>query len=182
MEVQFQTATTKYHLDQILALQAANLRSLHSPETEKEEGFVTVRHSYELLSKMNTQLPHAIALTNEQLVGYALAMPSVFRNSVMDLQPMFSVLDTLSWEGKPFKEYNYLVMGQVCIANDWRRKGVFRQLYVYYFSLYRSRFDCIVTEVALRNQRSLQAHLAVGFVPVHTYLEEGVEEWTVLVY
>lgn len=182
MEIYFQQAQTDLHLQQIITLQAENLRGLHSKEMEREEGFVTVHHSLQLLRTMNDKLPHIIAIHENKVVGYALAMPAGFREHIPELRSMFDVLDSLVWQGKSFSEYNYLVMGQVCIAKEWRGRGIFRQLYDYYFELYKSRFDWIITEVAQRNQRSLQAHLSIGFVPVYTYIEEGVEEWVVMVY
>jgi hypothetical protein len=42
-------------------------------------------------------------------------------------------------------------------------------------------FECLVTEVSESNQRSLQAHLHVGFEILHTRLDKG-EEWKMLVW
>lgn len=182
MQIGIHTVQNDSQLEQILSLQASNLRLTHPQEHEAVEGFVTVRHSLPLLQALQSELPQVVALAGDEVIGYALAMPSHYRTEIPELFEMFAVLDNLDWEGRPFKSYNYLVMGQICIAAAWRKKGVFKQLYQHYFTCYRRQFDWIVTEVAARNTRSLNAHLSVGFVPAHRYTEENVEEWVVLVY
>lgn len=182
MSIAIQFAETTGQLQQILALQASNLRLTLPAETEEVEGFVTVRHTLPILQMMNELTPHTIAFVEEKVVGYALAMPPVFRLQIPELSAMFELLDKVEWHGKYLCDYIYLVMGQICIDRQWRRKGIFRSLYNQFFQTHSVGFDLVITEVATRNTRSLNAHLALGFVRAHIYLEEGVEEWVVLVY
>jgi hypothetical protein len=72
-------------------------------------------------------------------------------------------------------------MGQVCIDKQYRRTGLFDQLYQKHKEIYGSQFDFIVTEVSTRNLRSLRAHERVGFETLNTYQDE-LDEWSVILW
>ena len=182
MQIEYSTAKTTDELDRILSLQQENLRHKKDAEEEREQGFVTVQHEFELLSMMNQITPHIIAKDGEKVIGYALAMPAHFRNEIPVLLSMFELLDNLMVNGKKLGTENFIVMGQICIEKSYRGKGIFQGLYSNYFELYKPKFKFIITEVAERNIRSLQAHLKVGFKEVHRYDEPGYETWVVLIY
>jgi ribosomal protein S18 acetylase RimI-like enzyme len=171
--------TRREELEQILQLQAANLRDHVSPEQAAREGFVTVAHTLDVLERMHALAPSVIAKDGEKLVGYALVMPVEARAFVPILEPMFQLLETLSWRGRPLREYRSYVMGQVCVAEEYRGQGVFDALYREHRASYGARFDCTVTEVATRNTRSMRAHTRVGFEVIETY-RDATDEWAVI--
>ncbi|WNG59543.1 GNAT family N-acetyltransferase [Archangium gephyra] len=172
--------TRREELEQILQLQAVNLRDHVSAEQAVSQGFLTVAHTLDVLERMHALAPSVIAKDGETLVGYALVMPVEARAFVPILEPMFQLLETLSWRGRPLSEYRYYVMGQVCVAEAWRGQGVFDALYREHRASYGARFDCTVTEVATRNTRSMRAHLRAGFEPIKTY-RDATDEWAVVV-
>ena len=172
--------TRREELEQILQLQAVNLRDHVSAEQAVSQGFLTVAHTLDVLERMHAIAPSVIAKDGEKLVGYALVMPVEARAFVPILEPMFQLLETLNWRGRPLSEYRYYVMGQVCVAEAWRGQGVFDALYREHRASYRARFDCTVTEVATRNTRSMRAHLRAGFEPIKTY-RDATDEWAVVV-
>jgi len=73
----------------------------------------------------------------------------------------------------------FYVMGQVCVGKPWRGKGVFDLLYQAHRRHLRARFDCSVTEVAMRNTRSLRAHERVGFTVIDRYRDQ-TDDWAVI--
>jgi GNAT superfamily N-acetyltransferase len=172
--------TRREELEQILQLQAANLRDHVSPEQAAREGFVTVAHTLDVLERMHALAPSIIAKEGERLAGYALVMPVEARPFVPLLEPMFQLLETLSWRGRPLREYRSYIMGQVCVAEAYRGQGVFDALYRQHRASYGARFDCTVTEVATRNTRSMRAHSRVGFEVIETY-RDAMDEWAVIV-
>jgi hypothetical protein len=182
MTVKICFADSDSDLRQILALQKLNLRSTRSAQEEAEQGFVTVMHDFELLKLMNTAARHVIAKDGDKVIGYALAMTRGFRHRIAALESMFTMLDKIVFGGKTFSDVPYIVMGQVCVDRDYRGKSVFREMYKLYFSTYKPLFKYIITEVAVRNTRSLNAHLHLGFEEIYRYEEPGVEEWIVLKY
>jgi hypothetical protein len=180
--VEFVTVSTAHEVDEILELQAANLASALTPDTIASQGFVTVRHDPSVLLRMNQVAPAIIAKANGQVVGYALVMPRDFAADVPILQPLFELLDALSWNGAPLGHSSrWFVMGQICIANGYRGMGIFDGLYRTMALVYGDRFDFTVTEVAARNTRSLRAHARVGFQTLHTYDNATTgEQWHVI--
>jgi len=182
MEIVFKTAVHDTELEKIIKLQGINLRHTQSPEEEREQGFVTVQHDLPLLRDMNDAENHVIAMSGDTLAGYALAMVRDFKYRVPILTPMFEMLENIDVGGERIGDSNFLVMGQVCVAREFRGMGVFQGLYRHYFELYKRKYDWVITEVALRNTRSLKGHLNVGFQEIHRYDEPGMEEWVVLRY
>ena len=175
MEVVFKSCTNDSELRQILSLQQKNLISnLDSGEKEKE-GFVTVSHTLELLTKMNTACPHIIAKVQDKVVGYALCMHPSFGNDIEVLKPMFKEIASAVPKTEP-----YMVMGQICIDKEYRRRGIFRKLYETMKNTIQPQFNSIITEVDATNLRSLEAHYAVGFKDLKTY-SAGGQDWKLIV-
>ena len=166
--IQYKTASTKQELEQILRLQKKNLPASLSSKEKQNEGFVTVHHDFDLLKRMNEVCPHIIAKQGSQVVGYALCMHPKFEDEIEVLKSMFSEITKAL---KP--KSTYIVMGQVCIDKDYRRLGVFRQLYNKMKEVTSREFDAIVTEVDATNTRSLQAHYAIGFRTLLKYQGDG---------
>ncbi|HMX40177.1 MAG TPA: GNAT family N-acetyltransferase [Saprospiraceae bacterium] len=179
----YTTVSSSEEVSQILGLQARNHPSVLSADQMADQGFVTVQHDPAVLLRMNQVAPSVIAKAGGQVVGYALVMPRSFAPQVPILQPMFALLDTLSWRGAPlFEQTRWFVMGQICVAEDYRGQGVFDGLYRTMREVCRADYDFTVTEVAERNTRSMRAHERVGFQTLHRYPDPGAgEDWRVVV-
>jgi GNAT superfamily N-acetyltransferase len=181
--IAYTTVSSRDEVDQILALQAANHPSALTPETIASQGFVTVRHDPDVLARMNEAAPAIIAKDGERVVGYALVMPRAFASEVPILEPLFRMLDALAWKGASLRDATrWFVMGQICIADGYRGRGIFDGLYRTMADVYRDRYDCTVTEVAARNTRSLRAHTRAGFQTLQCYADATTgEQWHVIV-
>ncbi len=172
--ISYKTASTQEELEQILALQKANLPNTLSSEVKKNEGFLTVHHNYDLLKRMNDSCPHIIASDGTRVIGYALTMHPKFRNEIEVLKSMFKEI-----ENKRKSFTSFIIMGQVCVDKDYRKQGVFRKLYDKMQEETTKEFDCIVTEVDATNKRSLQAHYANGFKTLSKYKSDG-RDWELI--
>lgn len=168
-------------LAQILALQNENLGSAISAAEAQEQGFVTVRHDLDLLRAMNEDGPHVVARHGADVVGYALVMALSFAAEIPVLRSLFDTIGEMEYQGRPLSTYHYFVMGQVCVAKSYRGMGVFDGLYGQMKADMAGRYDCIVTEIATRNLRSLRAHARVGFEVVNVHTADEGEEWAVVV-
>ena len=175
------TVTTNEELKEILALQQQNLAQNLDTSELQTQGFVTMIHDMDILQKMHNLAPSIIARDKGKVVGYALVMLRECRQLVPGLEPMFKNLDSLEYHGKPLNDYKFYVMGQVCIDKQYRRTGLFDQLYQKHKEIYSGQFDFIVTEVATRNQRSLRAHERVGFETLNIYRDD-LDEWAVILW
>lgn len=172
--ITYKRANTDQELKQILILQHANYSTAISEDERIKEGFVTVHHDFKLLKRMNSKCPHTIAKYEDNVVGYALSMVKDFKEDIPVLKPMFQQIDNCL---KP--NQTYLVMGQICIDKRYRKKGVFRNLYNFMKQQLKPEFDMVVTEVDVLNKRSLNAHYAIGFKPLHIYNSNN-QEWALI--
>jgi hypothetical protein len=166
-------------LDGILALQRENLAQSLTPEEALLEGFVTVVHTRDVLSRMHAVAPSVVAKHQGRVVGYALTMPRECRSFLPILEPMFAVLDGLQYRGKPLAASRYYAMGQICVAGGYRGTGMFQAMYAVHLAAFRDRYDLIVTEISRRNARSLRAHVRTGFETLATYTD-ATDEWVVV--
>lgn len=179
----FKAVDTAEELRQILRLQQINLPKNISEKERIEQGFVTVEHDFPLLSSMNESAPQIIATTGQQVVGYALVMLASFADQIPVLIPMFNKLSTLHYQGKSLNDYQYYVMGQVCVDKAFRGQGLFDGMYQEQRRQLSADYDFVVTEVATRNIRSMRAHERVGFTTIHIYTDsEKGEEWAIILW
>lgn len=172
-------ATTTEDLQQILDLQRQNLAGNIDESEMRLQGFVTLRHSLKKLQQMHDLAPSVVIKDNSKVAAYALTMLKECRQIIPDLEPMFRLFDSLKWNDKSLNSYSFYVMGQVCIHNDYRGKGLFEQLYFHHKKIYSSKFELFLTEIATRNHRSLKAHKKVGFKTIHIH-QDNLDEWAVV--
>jgi predicted GNAT family N-acyltransferase len=175
MTIQIGRVQSRLELKQILALQKENIPKALSSKEMEQEGFLTVTHTLNLLDRMNKVCSHIIAKENGKVIGYALCMHPKFGNEIDVLKPMFEEINSVLSPNE-----KYMVMGQVCIHKEYRKMGIFQNLYKKMRVVIRTNYDCIITEVDALNKRSLKAHFAVGFIELKTYNSNG-RRWHLLV-
>lgn len=178
-QITFRQTRDEGHLREILALQKSNLERSVSEEEISSEGYVTVDHDFELLRELAEAQGHTVALSNDKVVGYALIMMPEFRSRIPVLTSMFEMLEGCLWQGKSLIQVGFHVMGQVCISRAFRGQGLFRGLYDHQRFALKDVSQVIITEVAERNQRSLSAHLGIGFESLHEFRDEN-EQWHII--
>jgi hypothetical protein len=168
-------------LQEIITLQKQFLRGIKTHAEESDQGFLTVEHNLDTLTLMHEVAPSVIARNGIQLAGYALTMPRACGDLIPVLFSMFEVFTDITYDGKPMLDYNFYVMGQICVAKPFRGKGVFDLLYKTHQELYQPIFDFVVTEISTRNTRSIKAHQRVGFKPLHIH-KDSLDEWAVVIW
>lgn len=162
-------------LPAILELQRSN-------RAHSADGFVTVEHTEAILRAMHRELPHVVARGDDGgLAGYALSMAPSCRVLLPILEPMFARIEELR-ESPERRERlgRYYVMGQICVADRFRGRGVFDALYAEHRARFAGAYDACVTEISVRNPRSLRAHARVGFVEELRY-RDATDDWVVVV-
>ncbi len=163
-------------LEGILALQRAS-------REPTADGFVTVAHTPDALRTLHALAPSIVARDAElRVVGYALVMSQDTRALVPILEPMFQMIEALPEAticGRPGARW--YVMGQIAIAPAHRGTGLFARLYDEHRARYSGRFDAVITEVSLRNPRSLRAHERMGFRTISTY-RDATDDWALIAW
>ncbi|WP_166437139.1 GNAT family N-acetyltransferase [Niastella caeni] len=180
--IEFTTTKTNKDLEQILELQKQNLAAGLTGEQITSQGFVTVSHSFQDLLKMNDIEAHVIAKDNDRVIAYILAMTARSRFDIPILIPMFELFEQVNYQNKKVADWRYMVVGQVCVAAGYRGKGILDECYTAYRNNFKDRYDFAITEIATRNQRSINAHKRIGFETIHEYVAPDGEEWSIVVW
>ena len=97
------------------------------------------------------------------------------------LKPMFEIFDNIHFNNQPVSAYKYIVVGQVCIDKAFRGQGILDNSYESYKETFRNKYDFAITEIAIRNTRSINAHKRIGFNQLHSYTTPDGEEWSIVV-
>jgi hypothetical protein len=177
MSLNYTTAKSEKDLNGILELQKKNLSTILTNDEKESQGFVTVNHSLNDLKKMNDIEQHVICKDHDKVVAYALAMTAMSKNDIPVLIPMFDLFDSLTYKGRPISTYNYIVVGQVCVDKQYRGQGVFDSNYVTYKNQFKDKYDFAITEIAVNNTRSINAHKRIGFSEIHRDAEWSIVIW-----
>jgi GNAT superfamily N-acetyltransferase len=175
------TTQSQNDLEQILALQQRYLIRKLTTDEWRDQGFLTVEHTPEVLKRMHDAAPSIIIKDGDRVVAYALTMLRECASIIPALIPMFENFNSLEWKGKSLNDHTLYVMGQICVDKDYRGQGLFDMLYHHHREVYSPEFDLLVTEIATRNSRSMRAHERVGFETIHVYRDE-LDEWAVVVW
>lgn len=173
--------TDNNELEQILRLQQQNLPKNISTEELQSQGFVTFEHNLETLQQFHALAPSVIVKNDDKVVAYALTVVNEARNIFPPMESMFALLERAQWKNKPFADYQFYEMGQICVDKAYRGKGVFDMLYQQHKKSYSHRYDLLVTSIATRNHRSLKAHEKVGFETAIIQSDE-LDEWALVVW
>lgn len=181
--IQIRKAESKDDLLQIINLQKRNLQTSLSHFEIEKEGFVTCIHDVSLLEKMNHPFQHILAVNeNDEVVGYCLVMLPKWRNELDVLKSMFDTIEASIFINEMIKEEEYIVVGQVCVGKNYRKQGVFRKMYHYYKEAYARNFKYCITEIAVSNKRSFNAHQSIGFQLLKRYLSDDGKEWDLIIW
>jgi GNAT superfamily N-acetyltransferase len=178
----YATAETENDLKGILNLQKANLTNNLSPDEIKNQGFVTISHSFEDLKKLNEIEKHIVAKDEDKVIAYLLAMTAQSKDNIPILFPMFEIFNKISFAGILISNYHYILVGQVCIAKDYRGKGILDRAYYKYKDQFEHKYDFAITEIAITNPRSINAHKRIGFKEIYRYKDPGKTEWVIVLW
>lgn len=166
-------------LNGILSLQAQNHYSNLTESEANKHGFVTCKHDFELLSRMNSPYQHIIAKDQDEVVAYALVMTREYSEVIEVLKPMFRRINALKFNGLDLAQTKYVIMGQICIAKAYRSLGIFEKLYEQMAKQLKAHFQFIITEIDSENTRSLAAHKRAGFETIDIY--NSSKEWQIVI-
>jgi GNAT superfamily N-acetyltransferase len=180
--ITYTTSKTTEDLRAVIALQKNNLQANLTKKEVAREGFVTVMHSLEDLTKMNDIEQSIIAKDDGKIIAYLLAMTSKSKADIKVLIPMFENFEEIKFRGKPLSGYNYIVVGQVCVAKGYRGQGILDHCYAEYKKKFEKKYDFAITEIATKNLRSINAHRRIGFSEIHRFLSPENEQWSIVIW
>lgn len=179
--MEIKMVSSKLELEKIRLLQQQNLRSALTLSEAEKEGFVTAEYSVEFLEKMHEATPSIIAVDGDVIAGYALATIKEVGVNHDLIHELFDAVDDITYHAKRLGETSYIVIGQLCVAKDYRGFGMVQKMYNAFRDQYAHAYEYCVTDVAEDNPRSLKAHLKSGFVVIDTLRYGGIG-WNIVLW
>lgn len=173
--------TTSEEISAIKELQNLNLRPNISDTEAASEGFLTASYTIAYLQAMNADAPSVIAKMGDKVVGYAMVTTHNLRDGHDLMADLFNTIDRTSYSGRVLSETDYVVVGQLCVAKEFRGLGLVQQMYNHFKDCYANRFEYLVTDVAQANVRSLKAHKKTGFQVIDTLTYGGIG-WDIVLW
>ena len=162
-------------------LQALNLKQNITAEEAMDQGFLTAAYTIEYLQEMNAVSPSIIAKDGDKVVGYALVTTKDIRKGHDLIEGLFDAIDACEYNGKSLRDVSYVVVGQLCVAKEYRGQDLVQKLYGHFRDCLSNEFTYLVTDVAKANVRSLKAHKKRGFQVINE-LTYGGFGWDIVLW
>ncbi len=173
--------TDGIELDGIQQLQRKNLKHLITTEEAATQGFVTAEYSKDFFQAMHNASPSIIAKDGDLVVGYALVAIKSIRHHHDLLADLLDCIDKVKYRGVLLCDAPYVVVGQLCVAKEYRGQGLTQKMYNYFKECLAPEFDFLITDVARDNPRSLKAHIKTGFQVIDVLTYGGVS-WDIVLW
>ncbi|MFI8418074.1 N-acetyltransferase family protein [Serratia sp. NPDC078593] len=164
---------TSHDYPAILALQAKN-----TPENlnaqQRQQGFIVSEMNEAQVAKLNDELGILIAEQDGRLAGFVcLARPNMQpRPPVVDA--MLSELANHYFADTLITKQRLFLYGPVCLASDWRGKGVLKRLFNAVKTRTRDQFDIGILFINQSNPHSLAAHVkGLGMTILGEFSSQG---------
>lgn len=173
----------KSEITALLQLQSDNLKINLDPQTIDSQGFVSFVYTPNIIEAMMQEEPQIVVKDNNLIIGYALTTTLSYGETLTLMKPLVQLSRTLSFKNTPLSQLKYYIMGQVCVRTGYRGIGVFDSLYEGHKQFLSLKYDCVITEIADDNKRSLAAHRRLGFQTIHEYFDETSQKhWHVVLW
>jgi hypothetical protein len=166
------TILKKKEINSLLQLQSENLKINLDAQTIDSQGFVSFVYTPKVMTDMMKGGPQIVVKDNDLIIGYALTTTLDYGETITLMKPLIQKSRTLRFNNTPLSELKYYIMGQVCVRAGYRGIGVFDMLYAGHKQFLSDKYDCVVTEIADDNKRSLAAHKRIGFQTIHEYFDD----------
>ena len=142
---------------EIVRLQRANYIG-NLTEEERREGFLSAEFSLDQVAAIAGDLGIAI-VTMDDLAGCLCAIRREFDHGSPVVAKMLESYEHARFEGKLLSAFSSYIYGPVCIARQYRRRGLLRGLYDFQKKDLAGQFEIGVALVSHSNPHSMQAHV-----------------------
>jgi predicted GNAT superfamily acetyltransferase len=158
----------------ILRLQSANYIANLSEE-ERKQGFLSAEFTPEQTAQIAEELGTIVVVIDDQIVGFVCA----FRNEIETGSPVIAKMlesyDRMVFEGSVLSSFRSYIYGPVCIAREYRGRGLLRGLYDAQKKDLAGQFEIGVAFVSRSNPHSLDAHVkGLGMTGVGNFECRGI--------
>jgi len=140
-------------------------------EEDKADGFVTTLFTPEqFLSLMKDENGLAVACDGNKIISYAMAASWEYWSAWPLFRRMIADLPNIEYLGRILSTENSYQYGPVCIAGEYRGRGVLEHIFEFSRRQMASRYPVMVTFINGINPRSFDAHTRkVGMELIKTF-------------
>lgn len=178
--LQIKLVSTDIEIEQIKLLQEKNLRQNISDQEADSQGFLTASYTMEYLKKMNASFPSVIAKDGDKIVGYAMVTTHEVKEGHDLLKDLFNNIERCSYEGRLLKGTRFVVVGQLCVAKEYRGQDLVTRMYDFFADAVKEQYEYMATDVDCDNHRSLKAHAKAGFQVIDSLIYGG-KKWDIVI-
>jgi predicted GNAT superfamily acetyltransferase len=143
---------------EIVRLQRENYIANLTAE-ERREGFLSAEFSLEQVAAIAGDLGIAIVTMYDDLAGCLCGIRREFDHRSPVVAKMLETYDHVWFQEQPLSAFNSYIYGPVCIARQYRRRGLLRGLYDFQKKDLAGQFEIGVALVSHSNPHSMQAHV-----------------------
>lgn len=142
----------------ILQLQSANYIA-NLTEEERQSGFLSAQFSVAQTAQIAKDLGITTAVLDDRIAGFLCAFRNEFPSGSAVIAEMLRNYPRFSFEGRPLSSFSSYIYGPVCIAREYRGRGLLRGLYEVQKKNLAGCFEIGVAFVSRSNPHSLRAHV-----------------------
>jgi hypothetical protein len=166
---------------QILQLQSANYIANLTGE-ERKNGFLSAQFSLEQTAQIAQDLGTTIAILGQQVAGFLCAFRNEFPSGSPVIAEMLLSYPVFRFEDRPLSSFSSYIYGPVCIAREYRGRGLLRGLYEAQKKDLAGQFEIGVAFVSHSNAHSLRAHVnGLGMMEVGDF-QVGANRYAALAF
>jgi len=158
------------------------LQRLNTPENlsgaQLQQGFIVSTMDEAQLASLNQDLGILVAEHDGQLAGFVCLSQTDTQPRPPVVDALVETLASLTFNGRPLAEQRVFLYGPVCLATQWRGKGVLKQLFAAVKNHTHERFDLGALFIDQHNPHSLAAHVdGLGMHALSTFDCQGKRYW-----
>src|ERR1700754_2301585 len=143
--------TIDEELIQVAQLSENNSASNVDDSLKKTDGYVTWSYPLNVLRVINKVTPSVIVKDGEKVVGYAIVLVKETAPHFAPLREALQWFDTIQYQQKPLLDHRVYFLGQTCIHQAYRGKGILNLLYNFHREQLSSTYDIAVSEISIHN-------------------------------
>jgi hypothetical protein len=143
---------------QILQLQSANYIA-NLTEEERKSGFLSAQFSLEQTAQIAGDLGITIGVLDDRVAAFLCAFRNEFPSGSPVIAEMLLKYPVFRFEDRPLNSFSTYIYGPVCIAREWRGRGMLRGLFEAQKKDLAGQFEIGVAFVSRSNAHSLYAHV-----------------------
>lgn len=174
--IQFRHAVGE-DFEKMVELQNGNL--ITTLGDQKSDGFLSAAFTAEQFTEFRESVAVIVAVDDTSVVGFACASTVEFCKQNPLPASMIARFAGIVIGGKNLAELRSVICGPICVAKNFRGKGIFEELYSTLFRSVGNDFDVALALVSTENPRSIKAHEKIAMTSVDNFEFNGREFYTV---